>query len=395
MEIAIKMKDQYKVRVPWFQPLSVVREVLKVYPGLPPDTIRRFINTIRELTGTPQATLDWSVPEKWIAERLDGDMAELARRFWVESEHRVNPRYIHGPDFLIRCYDLAEPDGQNLYRLTDLGQQFIQSDPAAMRFLDVEEGMLTALSIVAAKTHGKFGDLYPEWSAWVRDHSKFQADASIKAALRGRLKDLIDRGLINRDRLAYSATAAGLDWLKEGPADDPLQSALRAVQSFNSTQRTALRERLAAMHPYRFEHLVGELLTAMGYEDVVVTKQSGDKGVDVVATVQFGITTIREVVQVKRHLGNIHRKVIDQLRGALPYHNAYQGTIITTGDFAKNCAEAAIFRGAAPIGLIDGDRLLDLLFEHRIGVQDRSATLYVVDDAYFKAPEGGEQESLE
>ena len=38
----------------------------------------------------------------------------------------------------------------------------------------------------------------------------------------------------------------------------------------------------------------------MGYEDVTVTQQSGNKGVDVVATVQFGITTVTEVVQVKR-----------------------------------------------------------------------------------------------
>ena len=97
------------------------------------------------------------------------------------------------------------------------------------------------------------------------------------------------------------------------------------------------------MDPYRFETLVKDLLDAMGYEDVVVTKQSGDKGVDVVANFEFGITQVREVVQVKRHQASITRPVMDQLRGALPYYQAIRGTIITLGKFAKGCKDAAFF----------------------------------------------------
>ncbi len=67
------------------------------------------------------------------------------------------------------------------------------------------------------------------------------------------------------------------------------------------------------MHPFRFEHLVRDLLEAMGYEDVIATRASSDNGVDVIATVQFGITTITEVVQVKRRQDSIHRPVLDQL----------------------------------------------------------------------------------
>lgn len=70
---------------------------------------------------------------------------------------------------------------------------------------------------------------------------------------------------------------------------------------------------------------MSELLEAIRYEDVEVTKESGDKGVDVVATVQFGITTITKVVQVKRQQGSIGRPILDQLRGAFPYHKAIRG----------------------------------------------------------------------
>jgi len=152
-------------------------------------------------------------------------------------------------------------------------------------------------------------------------------------------------------------------------------------------KREELRQQLRAMNPYQFEQLIGDLLEAMGYEDVTVTKASGDYGVDVVATVQFGITTITEVVQVKRYQNTIQRHTLDQLRGALPYYKALRGTIITLSRFSSGCIEAALFPGAAPIGLIDGEKLLDLLFKHSIGIKKRSLDLYELDEDYLTAPD--------
>ena len=62
---------------------------------------------------------------------------------------------------------------------------------------------------------------------------------------------------------------------------------------------------------------------------------------------------------------------LDQLRGSLHRFNAVRGTIITTGRFSKGVEEAAFERGAAPITLIDGEKLLDLLIENGIGVSKR------------------------
>jgi transposase-like protein len=58
------------------------------------------------------------------------------------------------------------------------------------------------------------------------------------------------------------------------------------VKRYNQQQKELLREQISTMNPYKFEHLVGQLLEAMGYEQVEVTKASGDKGVDVVGKVQ-------------------------------------------------------------------------------------------------------------
>lgn len=41
--------------------------------------------------------------------------------------------------------------------------------------------------------------------------------------------------------------------------------------------------------------------------------------------------------------------------------------------------EAAFAQGAAPITLIDGDRLIDLLIEHGIGVRTRSIGVLAFD----------------
>jgi restriction system protein len=103
-----------------------------------------------------------------------------------------------------------------------------------------------------------------------------------------------------------------------------------------------------------------------------------------------GITTITEVVQVKRMQSNITRPVIDQLRGALPYHSAIRGTLITTGRFAGNCEKAALHPGAAPITLIDGDRLLELLIENNVGIRRSNAVeLLDVDLQLFDELEEG------
>lgn len=130
------------------------------------------------------------------------------------------------------------------------------------------------------------------------------------------------------------------------------------------------------MDAFKFEELVKLLLEEMGYENVMTTSSTNDKGVDVVGTIELGISAVREVIQIKRHKGTINRPVLDQLRGSLHRFNAVRGTIITTGRFSKGVEEAAFERGAAPITLIDGEKLLDLLLKNDIGVNKRQVSYY-------------------
>jgi restriction system protein len=273
------------------------------------------------------------------------------------------------------------------FTATSRGQRFLGGEAAIERVLDEQEGLGTILTILAPKGRAKRADLLPEWSDYLDTYSRYGSTTSQKGTLRERLVNLIDRDLVERVGQMYTITEAGQEYaasFAQEEGGDPKQELQEALKDYNDAQRAALRERLATMDPVHFEELVRDLLEAMGYEDVEVTKQSGDKGVDVVGDVQLGITEIKEVVQVKRTKSPIGRPVLDQLRGALPYHEAIRGTIIALGGFTSGCEKGALHTGAAPITLIDGDRLIDLLIEHEIGIQKKPAVMYEVDERYFE-----------
>jgi restriction system protein len=382
--------EDRRVRVPLFPTYATARHFLRIVDGVSAATYREMEATIREQTGTPQNPVNWSDPDTWIDERLSGDNAALARRIWKESDHELNPRYTRGSHHFLKAYDFIRTTGHGTLRATEAGERFLDGDPDVIRAIDEVEGIGKLLNILATKGRAKRADLLPEWQDYLDDVSTYGSQSTYKDTLRRRIDNVIERGLVERDGHTNVITQSGLDYaatFARHEGGSPKQELQQALKEHNDAQRAALRERLATMDPYLFEQLARDLLEAMGYEDVEVTKQSGDKGIDVVATVQFGITEVQEVVQVKRTKSAVGRPILDQLRGALPYHDAIRGTIIALGGFTKGCKDGALFTGAAPITLIDGERLLDLLIEHEIGLQKKPAVLYEVDERYFEERE--------
>lgn len=366
----------YKVITPLFPTYAQARAMMKAADGYSLKAVRNMINAIHEQTGTPQKPVDWSEPDNWIKERLLGEDAEIAARIWQTDGHILNPRHSYGCYMFINNFALMANDSEQVWRATERGMHFLSQDASTLRDLDDQEGLLQLLELLASREQSKRADLLPEWQAFLHQSSKFASLSSIKTTLYARLYNLVERDLVSREGMSYQITENGRQWLSKALPErqqDPRKALLEAIKLYNLQQKELLREQLASMNPYKFEHLVAQLLETMGYEQVEVTKASGDKGVDVIGKVQIGITTITEVVQVKRMQNTLTRPYIDQLRGALPYHKAIRGTLITTGKFAASCAEAALFPGAAPITLIDGDRLLELLIENNVGIRRSNA----------------------
>lgn len=124
------------------------------------------------------------------------------------------------------------------------------------------------------------------------------------------------------------------------------------------------------MHPKAFEHLVGRLLSSIGFEEIEVTPYSNDGGIDVRATLTVGgLTRVPTAVQVKRLSSNIPAAKIRELRGSMNTTRQERGLFITTSDFTRDACEEAKDPNRIPISLVNGDRLVDLLIKHQIGAR--------------------------
>jgi restriction system protein len=70
----------------------------------------------------------------------------------------------------------------------------------------------------------------------------------------------------------------------------------------------------------------------------------------------------------------VQAPVVQQVRGSLGTHE--QGLIITTSDFSTGARKEADRPNAVPVGLMNGEKLVELLAQHRIGVTRQSYDLF-------------------
>lgn len=389
--------DNTLVRIPFFPSYSEVEAILPVWEGLTPEQITGLRRTIFNQSGTPQDTVDWSKPNEWIPSRLDGVHRELAFKIWRATSGKVNPRYTLGLWLLCSKYELLSPDADGVLRWTDRGRDFVANPRGeSVRLVDEREGVFKLLSLVADRGQAQTSDIWEPWRAFLDSESNIRSDSYARSVLYRRVRNLLERGLLSKAGRVTSITEQGLLWLREAGSQvdtsgsDEEQDIQALAQQQRARVRTSLLEMLREMDPYAFEHLVATLLTAMGYDDVQVTAPSNDKGVDVAASIKLGISSVREVIQVKRQKSNIGRPVLDALRGSLHRFHAVRGTIISTGGFSKGTVKAAFEPGAAPITLMDGETLVDILMEHGIGVRRRPIVLWEIDPSSLTVDAGND-----
>lgn len=378
------------VKTPLFPQYSLTTLLLSALDGTSAEAFKSMWNTVWELRGTPQNSVDWTNPDVWIEERLKGTDKITALKLWRESKKKINPRWTRGDQFLMNGFKLIE-DINGIYRLTERGKIFIsEKNNQIAREIDEQEGLLQLLLQASALGRGKRADFIPEWKQYLDANSNVRQDSVVKDYLRRRLVNLWDRGYLDREGNTYIITPEGQQYLSNSgnttrnTSLSQLTKISRDIEGFNQEQRNKLRAYLEETTPVQFEQLVRDLLTAMGYEDIVVTSPTNDKGVDVTAVSQQGITTVKEVIQVKRFIkSNVQRTVLDSLRGSLHRFDAFQGTVITLSDFAKGARNAAFEKGAAPITLINGDKLIDLLIANNLVINKNTFEFYNIDYNYF------------
>ena len=91
------------------------------------------------------------------------------------------------------------------------------------------------------------------------------------------------------------------------------------------------------MDGHTFEHYCADLLTENGYENVEVTKGSGDQGLDVIAYrdgVKYGI-------QCKCYSSDIGNKAVQEAFAGKTYYNCHVAAVLTNRHFTKSAKELA------------------------------------------------------
>jgi len=160
-----------------------------------------------------------------------------------------------------------------------------------------------------------------------------------------------------------------------------------SYQNLRLSLAQELLERVKQCSPQFFEHLVVDLLVAMGYggsrkDAGQAVGQSGDGGVDgIIKEDKLGLDIV--YIQAKRWEAPVGRPTVQAFAGSLEGQRARKGVLITTSQFTAD-AKDYVNRIEKKIILIDGEQLAQLMIDHDVGVADL-ATYHVkkLDLDYF------------
>lgn len=160
---------------------------------------------------------------------------------------------------------------------------------------------------------------------------------------------------------------------------NPIERIDDDVHSYKTTKMTEMLSILTSVSDDKqinrdrddaFEHLCLKLLTAMGYGVTgYVTKKSGDGGIDgIIIGDKLGFEKI--AYQSKRWNNPVGRREVSQFVTDFDFAGCTKGVFITTSSFQTDALKLAETK--KNLILIDGEKLVDLMYEYGVGVQTKT-----------------------
>jgi hypothetical protein len=186
-----------------------------------------------------------------------------------------------------------------------------------------------------------------------------------------------------RPRFRLAGNRMGLtDWLLDDELGRLERDLLGLAERYREAVRRSLLRRLGQLPHRAIGELVVLLLERLGMGGLAQVRRAGAPGSELhLAGNTNGATgDIRVAVVVRRDGREVGRERVAELRGALHHYGpAVAGWIVTTGQVLSGAREEAAAPGAAPITLVDGNRLVRLCEEHGVAVQETRLTLPLPD----------------
>ena len=112
-------------------------------------------------------------------------------------------------------------------------------------------------------------------------------------------------------------------------------------------------ESIYQIDPFKWEEIIAGAYDAAGFDEVILTPRSGDKGRDVIA-IMNGVGSIKIVDQVKAYNPNhlVTANDVRALAGVISMEqNVSKGIITTTSDFAPKVREDNLIKPLLPYRL--------------------------------------------
>jgi len=153
--------------------------------------------------------------------------------------------------------------------------------------------------------------------------------------------------------------------------------------SIKANIKQELLNKLRESTPDFFERTILELLEKMDYGKGEVTGKTGDGGIDgIIYQDKLGLDKI--YLQAKRFAENnpVSAHMVRDFMGALEVNGVNKGVFITTSRFPKESLQNT--KSQKSIILIDGNKLVDLMYEFNLGVHiEKTFEMKKIDLDYF------------
>lgn len=170
-----------------------------------------------------------------------------------------------------------------------------------------------------------------------------------------------------------------------------------SFEEINKSLEESLLETLSNINPYKFEHIVLDLIVRMGYNDYTqlkeateanmaeVTKKSRDGGIDgIIHRDRLGLDD-SIVIQAKRYGStSISEKELREFVGIVASNNN-KGIFITTSSFSQSAIKFIEQAKSQKISLIDGKKLCKLMIEYNVGIDvETTYEIKKINTDYFE-----------
>lgn len=236
---------------------------------------------------------------------------------------------------------LIQKVSRGQYRITDRGREFLAKYPQQITHKDLRT--------------------IPGWEqAWGMDKK-------------------VSKGVGEQDIDGSETTASPIELVESG------------AQSLRSELAVDVMKNILAQSPTFFEHLVLDVLLAMGYggsreSAAAHLGKAGDEGIDGrVNQDALGLDQI--MVQAKRYAPDrpIDRQTVQAFIGSLAGQGVTKGILITTSYFNENALEFVRRGSNTKVVLVDGEQLVELMLRYHIGVRvARTVEILELDQNYFE-----------